>query len=238
MYKNYKITVCMPCRNEAKHLKKVFSAIPKIVDEIIVVSNLSTDNTVELAKNLGAKTAIDDRVIGRIGYGYAHMTAIKMGKGDFIVGIDADGTYPVKDIEQIISKMILNDLDFVSGNRFNHSNSSHVAYKLRFGVWLLGIEARVLYGIKINDILSGMWVIRRSVRDDLALTEGNWNLSPQIKINAALNPKINYQEFNIRQKKRYGKTHQQYFKTGFSHAYWLLANKLSNKRNNKESMVS
>lgn len=227
MYKNLKISLCMPCRNEAKHLKKVIAQVPDIVDEIIIVSNRSTDNTVEVARKLRAVVVEDNRVVHGVGYGFAHMTAIDRARGDIIVGMDADGTYPIRDIEKMIKVMIDDNIDFMSGNRFGHDNSSKTAPKLRFGVWLLGIEARLLYRVKINDILSGMWVFRRQIKEKIGLTMGDWNLSPQIKINAFTNDGIKAIEYPITQRKRFGKTHQQYFKTGFSHAFWIFKNRLN-----------
>ena len=72
-----------------------------------------------------------------------------------------------------------------------------------------------------------MWVFKKDIRDDLKLTMGEWNLSPQIKINAATNPDIAFAEYSIAQHQRLGETHQNYFKTGFSHAVWILKNRFS-----------
>jgi glycosyltransferase involved in cell wall biosynthesis len=50
--KKEKISIVIPCRNEGNHLKEVINLIPEIIDEIIIVSNKSTDNTVEIGKLL------------------------------------------------------------------------------------------------------------------------------------------------------------------------------------------
>jgi hypothetical protein len=89
----------------------------------------------------------------------------------------------------------------------------------------LNWEIRFLYGIKIKDALSGMWIFRKSIKKELGLTMGDWNLSPQIKINAATNPAIKFAEHHVCQKNRQGKTKQDYFKTGFSHALWIFKNR-------------
>jgi glycosyltransferase involved in cell wall biosynthesis len=70
MYRNLSITLCLPCRNEGNHLVKVIEKVPSIVDEIIVISNKSTDNTVEVAKSLGVKVIEENRALNGIGYGY------------------------------------------------------------------------------------------------------------------------------------------------------------------------
>ena len=164
MIANKRITVCLPCRNEGRHLKEVIRRIPKSVDEIIVISNNSSDNTVQIAKKLGVKVLEDNRAINGIGYGYAHISGIEHATGDIIVGADGDATYPLEEIDTIVSYLIDNKLDFVSCNRYPiHENTHHIPIKLRFGVWILNQEVRLLYGYKIKDILSGMWVFKKSV---------------------------------------------------------------------------
>ncbi len=225
MYRDLRISVCLPCRNEAKSLKHVLSQVPKFVDEVIVISNRSTDNTVEAASKLGVVALKDDRAIGGIGYGFAHITGIQNATGDIIVGADGDATYPLEDLPAVIDHMIDKNLDFVSCNRYPLRDGTEIPFKLKFGVWLLNTEVRLLYGHKIQDILSGMWVFKKAVRDELNVTAGDWNLSPQIKISAATNPRIAFGEYNIVQHKRLGESHQNYFKTGLNHATWIFKNR-------------
>lgn len=229
MYRNKKITVCLPCRNEANHLHEVVKRIPKFVDEVIVISNASKDDTVGVARKLGLKALEDNRTIGGIGYGYAHMTGIENATGDIIVGADGDATYPIEDLAKVIDHLLDKDLDFISCNRYPLQAGTKIPFKLRLGVWVLNTEVRMLYGQKINDILSGMWVFRREVADDLHLTMGEWNLSPQIKINAALSPNIAFAEYSIAQHQRLGESHQAHWKTGFQHLWWIFKNRFNTK---------
>jgi glycosyltransferase involved in cell wall biosynthesis len=54
-----KITVVLPAYNAERTLEKTYKEIPfDIVDEVILVDDLSKDNTVELAKNIGIKNVI------------------------------------------------------------------------------------------------------------------------------------------------------------------------------------
>ena len=226
MYKRLKISVVIPCRNEGNHLKKVIKKIPSFIDEVIIVSNCSTDNTVEVARNLGVTVYEDNRVKTGIGYGYAHMTGLSKAKGDVIIAMDGDGTYPIEGVSTIIDRLIDHNYDFISCNRYPTLPGTVIPLKLKLGVYLLNIETRLLYGKKIQDILSGMWVLRKGTRRKLNLTEGDWNLSPQIKLNAMLHSEIKFAEHKIVQHHREGETKQDYFTTGLSHALWLLKNRL------------
>jgi len=227
MYRNKRVSLCLPCRNESEHLKEVIARVPAIVDEIIVVSNRSTDDTMEVARALHVTAIEDNRTVGGIGYGFAHMTGIGAATGDIIVGADGDATYPIENLAEIIDHLLDDSLDFVSCNRYPLKDGTKIPFKLRAGVWMLNTEVRLLYGIRIKDILSGMWVFKSGVKDSLSLTMGDWNLSPQIKINAARNSDIAFGEYSIGQHERMGESHQKYFKTGLSHAAWILKNRLS-----------
>lgn len=239
MYKKKRITVCLPCRNEAGHLHEVLARIPKFVDEVIVVSNASTDDTVAVAQKLGVKAIEDNRKLGGIGYGFAHMTGIENATGDIIVGADGDATYPIEDLASVIDHLLDQKLDFISCNRYPLLDGTKIPFKLQAGVWMLNTEVRLLYGVHVKDILSGMWVFRKDVKNRLALTMGDWNLSPQIKINAAINPDIAFAEYAIAQHQRLGESHQNYFKTGFSHALWIAKNRFQTLfRDKKQQDIS
>jgi len=226
MYRNKTITVCLPCRNEAGHLHEVIQRIPAFVDEIIVISNASKDDTVKVAQKLGVKAIEDNRTIGGIGYGFAHMTGIENATGDIVVGADGDATYPIEELASIIDRLLDSNLDFISCNRYPLQSGTKIPFKLRLGVGVLNKEVHMLYGYKIKDILSGMWVFRKEVANELRLTMGEWNLSPQIKINAAHSPKIAFAEYSIAQHQRLGESHQAHYKTGFQHLWWILKNRL------------
>lgn len=227
MYRNKKISFYFPCRNEEGGLLKEMENLPPFIDELVVVSNKSTDNTVEVAKRLGIKTVIDDRVKGSTGYGFAHMTGLKSVSGDIIGTADADGTYPTHKLSDVVDFLIDNKLDFVSCNRYPLIDGANISPIIQFGVKVLNWEVRLLYGRKVEDILSGMWVINSKIKNILGLTEGDWNLSPQIKLNALLNKDIRFAEYHISLNDRVGKSKQNYLKTGMEHMYWIAKNRFS-----------
>jgi glycosyltransferase involved in cell wall biosynthesis len=229
MISQKKISLCLPCRNEGPHLRQVIKLVPNYIDEILIISNASTDNTLEIAQGMEGKVIAleDNRTVDGVGYGFAHITGISHASGDIIIGADGDATYPFQDIANIVNSLIKDNLDFISCNRYPLKEGTNIPFKLRFGVTLLNWEIRLLYGFKIKDALSGMWIFRKEISDELHLTMGEWNLSPQIKINAATNPAIRFGEYSIAQHQRMGETKQHYFKTGLKHAFWIFTNSVS-----------
>ena len=117
MIQNQLITLILPCRNEEKALPVLAKLLPKTIDEVIVVDNGSQDNTVTVAKKLGFRVFDEDRVIKGIGYGYALQKGILNARGDIIVCMDGDGSYPVTEMPRLISHMLSEKLDFISCNR-------------------------------------------------------------------------------------------------------------------------
>lgn len=234
MLHNKKISLILPCRNEGSHIHEVLKRVPKDVDEILIVSNKSTDDTLEVATRLSRKDKRivpleDNRTIKGIGYGYAHITGITKATGDIIYAADGDATYPIEDAEKIIDFMLKNRYDFISCNRYPLQHGVKIPFKLQLGVNILNWEILILYGIPIKDALSGMWFFTKDIRDELKLDMGDWNLSPQIKINAMRNKGIRSSEYSIAQAQRLGTTKQNYFKTGLNHAIWILTNRIKSR---------
>lgn len=226
------VSLVMPCRDEATYLGNLIAEVPDFFDEIICVSNKSMDDTVAVGRHLERSVSRfrllqDDRTADGIGYGYAHMTGIGAAKGDIIVCADSDGTYPIEDVPKLWECMQEKDIKFVSCTRYPDKN---IPFMLQLGVRVLNLEIAILYGLKIHDSLSGMWVFTKDVVEKLHLTEGDWNLSPQIKINAYQALHSQFKELKIVQKNRYGETKQNYFKTGGGHLLWIIRNRFV-KRN-------
>ncbi len=82
-----KISACMIAKNEEKVIARCIESYREAVDEIIVVDTGSADQTVAIAKSLGAKVFhfkwIDD-------FAAAKNYALSKAKGDWIVFLDAD----------------------------------------------------------------------------------------------------------------------------------------------------
>jgi glycosyltransferase involved in cell wall biosynthesis len=95
MYKGQKTVVILPAFNSSRTLERTVTEIPgEIVDEIILVDDCSTDNTVEIAEKLGMKHILrHDR---NMGYGANQKTcyrkALELG-ADIVVMLHPDYQY-------------------------------------------------------------------------------------------------------------------------------------------------
>lgn len=217
------VTIVFPCRNEEKIIAPILSRLPSFVDQTIVVDNRSTDKTAQVAKQSGARVFKEKRQINGIGYGYAIQTGIKKAKGDYIILMDGDKTYPMSHIKKIIGLMEKQDIDFVSCKRFPLSNWRDMSPVRFAGGMALTLFANFLFRTQIEDILSGMWIFRKDIVPYLNLKPGDWNLSLSIKLSAALSHNINFLEYHIPYKDRkFGASKQALLRTGLSHLKYLI----------------
>lgn len=228
MLNNKTISVIIPCKNEEAALYSMLQKLPTYIDEVIVVDNNSSDNTRLVAKTFGAKVITEKRQINGVGYGYAHQAGIKKAKGDILIALDGDDTYPVKMIKDIVNYMVKSESDFVSCARFPLFNSKAISRLRQFGIKVLNIQVSLLYGYQIRDILSGMWAVKREVVKKMKLENGEWNFSPEIKLSAITNPDINFSEFHISHDVRLnGRSKQNIWKTGSKHLLYIAKRRLT-----------
>lgn len=111
MIKGKKVVIVLPAYNAAKTLEKTYNEIPfDIVDEVVLVDDHSTDNTVEVGKELGINHII--RHDQNKGYGgnqkSCYNKALEIG-ADIVIMLHPDYQYTPLLIPSI-SHIIANDL--------------------------------------------------------------------------------------------------------------------------------
>jgi len=223
MINNKKLSLVVPCRNEAKIIGNFVKKVPACVDEVIIVDNNSTDATARLARQAGAIVIHEPRTVGGIGYGFAHMAGMMRASGDFIVAMDGDDTYPLNKIRSIVKLMEKKSWDFVSCNRLPLTNRDAISLTRQLGINILNGLVRVLYGYPMQDILTGMWVMRRVIVPRFNLSQGDWNFSPEIKLVALNTPAVSFAQYHIPHfERKYEVSKQNIFRTGWSHFWYIL----------------
>lgn len=148
--------------------------------EILVVDTNSKDRTREIAASKGA-VVVDEP---RRGYGRAYKTGFEKSSGEVIATLDADLTYPASDIPSLVDMLESKDLDFITTNRFARMQKGAMGAKHRFGNWVLSTTMRLLFGAKLRDSQSGMWVFRKSILPNLRLESEGMSMSEELKVEA------------------------------------------------------
>jgi glycosyltransferase involved in cell wall biosynthesis len=113
-----KVIVVMPAYNAAQTLEKTYHDLPQeIVDEIILVDDVSQDETVEIARRLGLKVIIH---VQNTGYGgnqkTCYLEALKDG-ADIVVMLHPDYQYDSRLVPELIRPIQEGKADLVLGSR-------------------------------------------------------------------------------------------------------------------------
>src|SRR3990172_6153301 len=178
-----KLIAIIPAFNEESTIGDVINTTSRFVDEILVISDGSTDNTTSIAKSAGA-TVIDNivnRGLGKtIKRGYAE--AIKRG-ADIVVQIDADGQYDPEEIPKLIQPILENKADLVLGTRLENLKYD-MPWLKKLGnkafTWLL----RRLTGADIKDGQTGFRAIRNEVLETIKL-RGDFTYTQEMIVRAS-----------------------------------------------------
>jgi glycosyltransferase involved in cell wall biosynthesis len=217
MYKDLKISLVMPCLNEEQGLPQVARDLPAFVDQVIVVDNNSTDNTAAVGRSFGW-TVIPET---RRGYGRAYKTGLAVATGDVIVTMDGDGTYPRNFIPVLLDVMLDEEIDFISCDRTGHKDRPSSFLRV-FGNDVLNVFIFLVYGIRINDSQSGMWVFKRDLLSRMNLTSDTMAFSEEIKLEAFSMPGVRCKELVIYYKERYGESKLNIWRDGFANLAFIF----------------
>src|SRR5271169_158682 len=100
------LTILMPCLNEAETISicvekaKSFLARNHVNGEVLVADNGSTDGSVALAEQDGARViAVSER-----GYGAALRAGVAAARGRFVIMGDADDSYDFAQLDPFVMK--------------------------------------------------------------------------------------------------------------------------------------
>lgn len=182
-----KIVAVIPCFNEGKMVGDIVAKAQKYCQRVIVVDNMSTDNTIDEAeqhilcyniqrcfvKGAGASTAM----------GLTHsLNPLSHLYGDIIVTLDGDGQHNPDEIPQIVKPIVDGKADVVIGSRF--LEEYYIPPYRKFGVDVITWLYNVGHKQKISDAQSCFRAFRRDVVDALIPIEKGFPFSVEVLIKA------------------------------------------------------
>lgn len=198
------IKVIIPAYNEEASIGKVIAEIPGIVDEVIVVSNSSTDDTEKNARAAGAIVLSEERK----GYGYACLKGIDYvaaqdHKPDIIVFLDGDYSDYPQELTKIVAPILEEDIDLVIGARMKElrENGSMTGPQI-FGNWLATTLMKLFFGARFTD-LGPFRAIKYEKLNALEMEDKTygWTVEMQLK---AIKKNYTYTEVPVKYKNRIG----------------------------------
>ncbi|VVB97037.1 Glycosyltransferase AglJ [uncultured archaeon] len=183
------LSIIIPCKNEEKTIGivigKVLSTLKNegLEGEIIVADN-STDNSGEIAKNMGAKIVIPQKN----GYGSAYLEGARHARGTYLILADADNTYDLSEMPIFLKPLLANEADFVIGSRLKgeiKKNSMPWLHRYIGNPLLTGL-LNLLFKINISDAHCGMRAITRDAYEKLDMKSEGMEFASEMIIEAGM----------------------------------------------------
>jgi glycosyltransferase involved in cell wall biosynthesis len=154
--------------------------------EIIVVSDGSTDGTVEIVRHFSGREPSVSLIVFEKNRGYG--AAIKQGfarsTGDLVAFLDADGTCDPNLFAELCSALQREDAAVALGSRMGPG--THMPRLRRLGNTVYALLLGSLSGHAVSDTASGMRVIRRDVLPDLYPLPDGMHFTPAMSARAIL----------------------------------------------------
>lgn len=174
-------SIIIPAYNEEAGLPVVLEKVFEVINstfEVVVVDDGSSDRTREEAERYPCVLVCHEANRGK---GEAMRTGIRHARGENIVFIDADGTYPVEAILEIAAA--LEEYDMVVASRATGRNN--IPAFNRIGNATLRHTIRQLYGFRANDPLTGLYGLKKSHLEKMTLHSGGFGIESEIALKAA-----------------------------------------------------
>ena len=204
-----KIKVIIPAYNEEDSIAKVINDIPTIVDEIIVISNNSTDKTEENAANAGATVLKESKR----GYGYACLKGMdyiastslsdQEKKPTIVVFLDGDYSDYPEQLTELVAPIINDNIDLVIGSRVKElRETGSMTPQQVFGNWLATFLMNIFFGAKFTD-LGPFRAIKYQKLLQLKMEDKTygWTVEMQLK---AIKQHFSYKEVPMKYRNRIG----------------------------------
>ncbi len=176
-----RVVVLIPCFNEAVAIGKVVADFQVSLPDarIIVFDNNSRDATAEVAAAAGAEVRRERRQ----GKGHVIRRAFADVEADVYVLVDGDDTYDATAASSMVSMLVSERLDMVTGVR---AGETVAAYRRghRFGNRALSGTVRTIFGAGVSDMLSGYRAFSRRFVKSFPAAAGGFETETELTVHA------------------------------------------------------
>lgn len=178
-----KLSIIIPCFNEERYVEKLINDIFEIVNphEVIIVDDCSTDNSVNIIKNLKHDKVILIKHDENKGKGVCIVEGIKNSTGDIAIIQDADPEYSPKDIEMLTEPFEEFETTLVIGTRFQTSYRRKIGYFYHtFFNKMITFLVNLKSNTNFTDIECGYKAIRIETIKNIELKEKRFGIEVEL----------------------------------------------------------
>jgi len=217
-----KLLIAIPALNEEASIQRIIArslaarepiiaASPVTDVEIAVVSDGSTDRTVELAQAFGDDIHLIVFPYNR-GYGAAIKEAWERSDADLLGFLDADGTCDPRFFGPLCDTLMAEKADVVLGCRLNEKSRMPMVRRIGNGIFASMLS--VLSSTRVRDTASGMRVVRRESLAQLYPLPDGLHFTPAMSARAMLSDRVKIVEIDMPYHEREGESKLRVAKDG------------------------
>jgi glycosyltransferase involved in cell wall biosynthesis len=178
------VVLIVPCYNEEAAIEAVVrefrEAMPEI--DVFVFDNNSTDQTIQVAQNAGAKVVS----VPLSGKGNVVRRMFADVDADVYVMVDGDATYDASAVRNLVDKLLDHNLDMVVGCRETKQEIAGEAYRRghQWGNYILTQSVAKIFGGNFTDMLSGYRAFTRRYAKSFPALSNGFEIETELTVHA------------------------------------------------------
>lgn len=200
-----KAIVIVPAYNEQENIRNTLNDLREngAGTDILVMNDCSTDRTEEILKDEGVNYLSFPVNLGigggvQAGYQYARDNGYEIA-----IQFDGDGQHEAKYLKDLMAPLISGEADIAIGSRFVEHEGFQSSGARRLGIGILSRLIRLLCGVKVLDVTSGMRAVNRRFIEEYAEHYAQDYPEPEALLYAGLR-KARIREVPVQMKERAG----------------------------------
>jgi glycosyltransferase involved in cell wall biosynthesis len=182
------LSVIIPVFNEELTISNIINRTKLVLEkedlryEIIVVDDLSSDQSLALSLNKGVRVL---SLKSHVGKGCALRIGFTKSKGKLVATIDSDGSHRPEELPILMAPILAKETDLVIGSRYLNNKSVKVKRFNVLGVRLFNYLIQFLVKNRVSDSQSGFRIMKAEILQNMNLQSVGYEIESEMLVKTA-----------------------------------------------------